>query len=468
MRTLQFCLLMLTGTTLLAQNWVVLNPAYRYNYKTDDSDTIRSQIRVMDIDTLGPDSFRYELNRVASLCTSCPYECMITVDLPQFLQADAQIRGSIWRFSMPDTLVIHSLADVDSTWIFNEQDSIPATVVGLFPTSVLGVSDTVRVMVSTMNDTIIWSREHGIVMWHMLGEPRYDLVGVQGAGQGIVMPSFEEIYAFQPGDALQFNQSWSTSMHVYSSSTLFLVDDRTESQDTVFLSGESYHRFNPPSGSIFSYNPTAATSFIASSNVLKPLDSWPGQLVDFPNWGPNGEDMAIVPKHYLDNTGTYVIEGGRIGSFGMFAIYPGTNNDCLGVGFPGPYLNYVIRSSGFYYYQMSTSYSEYNSFSFRGAVINGDTLGSMDDEYYFHVGLPEFERPKWWVYPNPVSSVLHIEGDLFNMDVLQVFDATGERVKSWRMEQTDRFSTDVSDLPPGLYVLSSLLDGHVQRFVVAR
>ena len=88
---------------------------------------------------------------------------------------------------------VYKRQDVDSTWIFNEQDSIPATVVGLFPTSVLGVSDTVRVMVSTMNDTIIWSREHGIVMWHMLGEPRYDLVGVQGAGQGIVMPSFEAV-----------------------------------------------------------------------------------------------------------------------------------------------------------------------------------------------------------------------------------------------------------------------------------
>lgn len=36
-----------------AQNWALLNPAYRYNYSNDGTDTISNQIRVMDVDTLG-------------------------------------------------------------------------------------------------------------------------------------------------------------------------------------------------------------------------------------------------------------------------------------------------------------------------------------------------------------------------------------------------------------------------------
>jgi len=75
-----------------AQNWALLNPAYRYNYSNDGTDTISNQIRVMHIDTLGVDSFRYELNLIGVPCDTCTTSlggfcdgCYVWVDQPQFL-----------------------------------------------------------------------------------------------------------------------------------------------------------------------------------------------------------------------------------------------------------------------------------------------------------------------------------------------------------------------------------------------
>ncbi|HNK85042.1 MAG TPA: hypothetical protein PKL41_07565, partial [Flavobacteriales bacterium] len=71
MRTAATSTLLLSALALHAQNWALLNPAYKYNYSNDGSDTISNQIFITHIDTLGPDSFKYELNKVVVRCDTC-------------------------------------------------------------------------------------------------------------------------------------------------------------------------------------------------------------------------------------------------------------------------------------------------------------------------------------------------------------------------------------------------------------
>ena len=54
------CLLFMISNGLVAQNWALINPAYKYNYSNDGTDTISNQVFVTHLDTLGVDSFRYE------------------------------------------------------------------------------------------------------------------------------------------------------------------------------------------------------------------------------------------------------------------------------------------------------------------------------------------------------------------------------------------------------------------------
>ncbi|MBL0043901.1 MAG: hypothetical protein IPP33_05645 [Flavobacteriales bacterium] len=52
MRSLTFISLLFCSV-VSAQNWALLNPAYKYNYSNDGSDTISNRIFVTHIDTLG-------------------------------------------------------------------------------------------------------------------------------------------------------------------------------------------------------------------------------------------------------------------------------------------------------------------------------------------------------------------------------------------------------------------------------
>ncbi|MFN6115388.1 MAG: hypothetical protein ACK46G_16010 [Flavobacteriales bacterium] len=68
MRTLLAIILLAAANVTLAQDWALLNPAYRYNYSDDGTDTISNQVFVTGTELVGPDSIRFALNRTARSC----------------------------------------------------------------------------------------------------------------------------------------------------------------------------------------------------------------------------------------------------------------------------------------------------------------------------------------------------------------------------------------------------------------
>jgi len=123
-----FCL----SLTANAQNWALLNPAYKYNYSNDGTDTISNQIRVMQVDTLGPDSFRYELNRVVELCDTCAGPNLhLWTDAPQFMQRTVNVGQSAWHFHGPGSFVVFPPAPLGASWLFDTLANVQATITSI-------------------------------------------------------------------------------------------------------------------------------------------------------------------------------------------------------------------------------------------------------------------------------------------------------------------------------------------------
>lgn len=98
-------LLFFSTAMLSAQDWALLNPAYKYNYSNDGTDTISNQIFVTHIDTLGSDSLLYDLNLIGVVCDTCPASlgsscdgCFVRVGLPQFMGYQCFRCGNDWYF----------------------------------------------------------------------------------------------------------------------------------------------------------------------------------------------------------------------------------------------------------------------------------------------------------------------------------------------------------------------------------
>jgi len=104
----------------------------------------------------------------------------------------------------------------------------------------------------------------------------------------------------------------------------------------------------------------------------------------------------------------------------------------------------------------------------REVEIDGDTVlhdvwGEYDD-----VSIVDAELLELSIYPNPASSVIHVEADN-NMDKIQVYDVSGRMVMQMDVQDTYH-SFDVSSLRNGFYIMQIHTEDGVEgrRFHVAK
>ncbi|MEO8590724.1 MAG: hypothetical protein ABI432_15220 [Flavobacteriales bacterium] len=195
--------LVLLGSALAqvtsAQDWALLNPAYKYNYSNDCTDTISNQIRVMEIDTLGVDSFRYELNLVAEVCDTCTAPGLfLLLDQPQFMQRKVDVAPGIWYFHDPASFVLMPNANLGDSWLFDTTANVTATVNSEDIAQIFG-NDVQRTVIGLSDGgSIVISDTYGVLSWS-----GHELIGVQGPDVGRLIPSLQDVFPFSTGDVVE-------------------------------------------------------------------------------------------------------------------------------------------------------------------------------------------------------------------------------------------------------------------------
>lgn len=202
-------------TTVSAQNWALINPAYKYNYSNDGTDTISNQVFVTHIDTLGVDSFRYELNRVGVICETCASsvtsDCNWSVpglairsETPQFMGWSLMHRGQEWLMEGADTLVIFPAAGLGANWI--GPGGVVASVVSISETTVFGSMDSLKLIGFSTGDTLSLTLDRGLFAFQpaSLAGGSYELIGRDGPiSEGEHFPTILDLFDYQVGDVLQ-------------------------------------------------------------------------------------------------------------------------------------------------------------------------------------------------------------------------------------------------------------------------
>ena len=184
MRTTLLAILLCTGVASSAQNWALINPDYKYNYSNDGTDTISNQVFVTHVDTLGVDSFRYDLNRIGSCCEPCPdapASCDsgsgVHTGMAQFIGGQILRSGAEIRLIDMDTLVIMPWAADGANW--PSPSGGLATILFSADTIIWGQADSVKIVQYADGRLLRISKMHGVVHTSdTAGE--HLLVGVQG------------------------------------------------------------------------------------------------------------------------------------------------------------------------------------------------------------------------------------------------------------------------------------------------
>lgn len=207
-------------------NWAPINTTSKYNYKLDTADYITHTIWVDSHYTdLGVNIF--ELNTIVKRNSACDSIlelaqimgelndeycnlCRAWKNQPQFLQKS--IHGfPDGTYLFHDTLdfKINVLAQSGEMWLYDSANAVIATVINASTDSVLGAVDSVKTILLSTGDTIMISKESGILLFPDANNSGtyYRLAGTENPNRGEIVPGFWQMYDYNVGGVFCIHSS---------------------------------------------------------------------------------------------------------------------------------------------------------------------------------------------------------------------------------------------------------------------
>lgn len=468
-----------------AQNWALLNPAYKYNYSNDGTDTISNQIFVTHIDTLGPDSFRYELNRIGVVCDTClasmggPCDgCFVWADQPQFLQRSVIVSPTGWLFIDPDTFLIRPRVPSGQSWPYHPDGSLSAIASEPIATTFLGVADSIRSIELSNGWTIQLSKLFGLVSFQGSQAAAYSAIGVHGPDLGQLIPEPLDYFDFGPGDILRYDMG-----QIIASQIPPAVDWQKHWRMTIET------RTEVPGGILFTYaleilyfGGVGATTpawldqgfsgtwllMDSSLRAYNPmLASYPGELVDwecamYPSISYSPFNRKVLAEHSIAPGGHYRVEARRTdqGSWCsdtgrsiltnpnavQYGLYAFDDVDCVNL-----------------WYEQGTGVIMNEDFGFEWSC-------GLSGRWEGHVGIAPVPRLATSIFPVPADDHIVVGTTTVLPCSYRIFTTDGQLRSIGEIAEHPAHTIDVSSLAPGMYSLALTTATGIssQRFIIAR
>lgn len=198
-----------------AQNWAIFNKDYRYNYSLENESYTTVVIFADSVLTQGTDTV-YSLNRIATKCDSCWFyypqpgvadSNYIMSNQPQFMQRRIICSNNQYRLSDTSDYIIPRFLSLGDSWNFNASRGITAQVISATIKTYFGVSDSVHTILLSTSDTVIISKQFGIIKYPaQFGQQiYYKLRGIESATiydvlalYGEKVPNNYDFYTLKP------------------------------------------------------------------------------------------------------------------------------------------------------------------------------------------------------------------------------------------------------------------------------
>ncbi|MBL8001032.1 MAG: T9SS type A sorting domain-containing protein [Flavobacteriales bacterium] len=479
-----------------AQNWALLNPAYRYNYSNDGTDTISNQIRVMQVDTLGPDSFRYVLNTIGVVCdtcaipqTSCPSsDPVFEKNGEQFMGGMVSVlQGSAILHRGTEHLLIPISLNQGATW--TGPGGIVGSVFAKDTATILNAPDSITGIAFSTGDTLFLSKGHGVAAWRN-NVSNKELIGINGTNEGKQFPDMLSLFDYWPGDVLEYHSDAGSTdgtgcEYHQVSINKYTVLSRTDSpgrSDYQMRRVGSHYTWastvwggGPCTGSpLGGYTDTIQLGIVhaqwTNENFLGDhlLNScWPGAL-DTTNTPHLPGTIASILHSGINFWGRYQIDRLQLPGSSTHTLCPSVNDDST---FGASEVEDMRRT-----YEEGVGYTATTIVGFEygfdeylyASIIRGVPVGTISSDVFILSTPERMLEPVFHVTPTPANERLTFPALVTDTEWL-VLDVSGRTRANGRLG-VGAYGIDVQALDPGAYVLH-LADRHGQRsarFIIAR
>ena len=204
MKKLFLFLFIISSFCAFSQNWSIINSNERYHYKTRVADFYTNTVQVDSFKLDGLD-FIFYLNTICKPCDTCSILGTYIANQEQcFNKIVRKMSNGNYAFYLPDTFYINANDAIGDTWIYriNALDTIYASISNIDTASVLGIPDSVKTILLSNNDTLLLSKNHGMIQMKEQSDSQvFELIGLQTQQVGFTLPTWREFYDFNVGDS---------------------------------------------------------------------------------------------------------------------------------------------------------------------------------------------------------------------------------------------------------------------------
>ncbi len=482
---------------LFSQNWRPITLGETHHFRSDTAQHFPDRsIRV--------DSVRLDLGDSVYFLTN--YLELLSFDTaalnrPGFCQHRMRIRPSGWyQFSGPGNIAVHATASLNDVWLLDSMQGLSATVEAVWQGPVLGQVDSLKRIRLTGGDSLILSKNHGIVEWPAaLGSGHFQLVGLQAQQLGERYPTFEEWFPYQVGQEF----FWESNYHIFDgTSNVFyghykmLVDNVVHDSNGVLVTFSGMYEYGgqtnngpiywspvyPFNSSTFSMRKTGNTAFTHlhkeawtqpdSILVYRPTDLMDFRWVDLcPQYlAQNSQALSFnhVLRTEISRADTALILNiGETTPAQSGCFEPDSSGNAI--SYMWDECEYRVRSGLGLEHIRFLGIDERGSSDLVGYItLAGDSVGSVW-RTWFMTGVADAGDLNVQLSPNPATIQTSIQWPSADSWTLELMDAKGMVLRS-ENGFGNRHELDVAELPAGIYLLRLQQGGVLgsRRLVVLR
>ena len=362
-----------------------------------------------------------------------------------------------------DENIIKQHSSLNHSWAFNS--ILTATVVAKSEIEILGVLDSVKTIELSNSDTIIISKNYGVIRYPDFENSNkyYSMKGYHEgqASYGEYLPNFWRTYDFNVGDIYSFKLNTLAYEYTAETYSTMKVLSKAIIGDTIKITTRRLYNYQFNATNSFPteledyqyYSNTIETTFMTNNvnriencfgicnyhNVTNDL-FYPSNTLGsgYSFFGDNFIGTRTVTNSIFGTTK----RGLSLGEIGdsLFSVHEGVNY--------GSNLDFG-PNIGLLKIDILTLSPTSNSYLV-GAVINGDTTGTI---YNFpdDLGFEELQQKKQLhIYPNPATNQINIDGH-FNQ--VLIYNSIGKIVLNIPKPSN---KINISILPKGLYFVKAL------------
>lgn len=456
MKTIYTILIISISTISFSQNWNLVNQNKIVFFQHSDSTNITNTI-VIDSTLINGINTNYYTGYAFKYCDTCQgfsyYEPIIYRYAKELLGFTIENDIINNQYNL-DNNTIKQHSQLNDTWAFNT--NLNATVINATEQLILGVLDSVKTIQLSNTDTIIISKNNGVIRYPDFENTGkyYELVGYH-EGQnsfGEYLPNFWRIYDFNVGDVLSYDVHISSQCHYDHYNASVKIIDNLSSGDSLTFRVKtlfSFYSWSSEPGCEYDSYTYNNTHIINAVNDKKRYENTFGKQSVDNTFNLMNNVYPIMASWFSDTPeiiGSKHFEDPLFGTTKrIYYFIP--EGDSLLKGIEYSHDLYLSDKFGAILLDPNPILGDIYTSLLVGAIINGDTTGTV---YNFPDDLGFEEKSiqnQLSFYPNPTINQITINTKLSN---LKIYSNLGQLVLE--LNQPNRV-IDVSQLLQGLYFI---------------